>query len=314
MPGPQAGGAVLDVGAGEAFDASWTSCPSVLFDGRTYRMWYSSFYDSRQGHGGIGLATSHDGLNWTRQNASRPVLELGPAKSLDDGQVMGPEVLFDGHEYRMWYTGMDRQRHASGLGHYRIFLVTSRDGLNWKRQNAGRPVLDLGPAGSADEVQAATPSILKTAAGYRMWYAAWSPRHGHTLCVADSFDGLIWRRANGGQPVAGITGEAYGQAVCRWESGYLMLFMTLRGGPGLYAATSRDGLQWTMLHAGEPVLSPDAESLPGLTRLGHAFLLPRNDRLQAWFTGYYAPTGQSRQLVLRIGLAEIPLAGNASAK
>jgi hypothetical protein len=32
-----------------AFDAKWATCPSVLFDGKLYRMWYSSYYESDVG-------------------------------------------------------------------------------------------------------------------------------------------------------------------------------------------------------------------------------------------------------------------------
>src|SRR5215475_7408826 len=104
IKGSEIGGAVLDVGASGAFDSKWATCPSVLFDGKLYRMWYSSFYESDVGEGGIGYATSVDGIHWKRENQGRPVLQIGTPGSFDDGQVMGPQVLFENGIFRMWYT------------------------------------------------------------------------------------------------------------------------------------------------------------------------------------------------------------------
>ena len=105
-------------------------------------MWYSSLYDSKMGRGGIGLATSPDGVRWRRENGGRPVLSPGPAGAFDEGQGGFPEVLYDGSVYRMWYAGMAADWHGSGFGHYRVGLATSSDGVVWQRANGGRPVLE----------------------------------------------------------------------------------------------------------------------------------------------------------------------------
>jgi predicted GH43/DUF377 family glycosyl hydrolase len=303
--GGAAGGAVLEVGEAGRFDAAWVTCPSVIFDGKRYQMWYSSLYDSKMGRGGIGLATSDDGVRWQRAGDGQPVLDVGPEGAFDDGQVMGPEVHCDGKLYRMWYTGMARTWHSSGFGHYRVGLATSTDGVRWKRANDGKPVLDVGPAGAPDEVQAATPSVVAKADGYRMWYAAWSPRHGHTICVARSRDGLRWERDNGGRPVEGLApAQAYGPAVHRVGGRYLMLYVALKAAPGLYAAASNDGIRWTMLNGGKPVLTPGvAEDFDGRL-VGHPFLMRRGDRLLVWYTGYRNEPGGPHGWKLRIGLAE----------
>jgi len=156
--GLASGGAVLDVGAEGAFDAKWTAALSVLQVGGRYRMWYSSLYDSRMGPGGVGVASSPDGIRWRREVGGRPVLGIGPAGAFDDGQVGLPEVLHDGRVYRMWYAGMARDFHPCGLGYYRIGLATSRDGIAWTRAHGGGPVLDVGGAGAPDEVQAGSPA------------------------------------------------------------------------------------------------------------------------------------------------------------
>src|SRR5258706_5091607 len=96
---------------------------------------------------------------------------------------------------------MAKDFRASGFGHCGIGNVTSRDGHRWEQSKRGAPVVDLGGPGSPDEVQAASPAVLAEAQGFRMWYAAWSPRRSHTICAARSVDGIRWERENGSEPV-----------------------------------------------------------------------------------------------------------------
>ncbi len=308
-PGPETGGAVLGLGNEGAFDAVWATCPSVLFDGKLYRMWYSSYYDSHMGRGGIGFAISRDGIHWKRENGGRPVLTTGLRGAFDDGQVMGPQVLYEKGEYWMWYTGMKTEWHRSGVGFYRIGLARSKDGINWERLNKGRPVLDVGPRGAYDEVQCATPSIVREKTGLRMWYAAWAPKPGHTLCSARSRDGLNWRREEQGKPVRGLlSGGAYGPAVVRIGSEYLLLYMGAgEASSGLYAATSRDGRQWKAT-GNSALLARGARPAFDSSLAGHASLLLRDDRLMTWYTGYRREAGGPYGWKLRIGAAQIDLA------
>ena len=307
LAGEGSGGAVLDLGAKGAFDALWATCPNVRFDGKRYLMWYSSLYDSHMGRGGIGLATSPDGIRWSRANHGDAVLSPGPAGAFDDGQVMGPFVLAENGGYRMWYTGMSRQWHSSGIGFYRIGLATSPDGVHWTRANHGRPVLDVGPAGANDEVQVATPSILREAGGYRMWYAAWSPKTGHTLSSARSRDGVTWNREHGGRALTGLLpGGQYGPTVAQIASGYLLLYVKASGSDarGLFAATSQDGRSWTSLGDAAAIAPGEAPAFDSDLAL-HACLLKEGDHFRAWYTGYRREPGGPYGWKLRIGAATI---------
>lgn len=273
-----------------AFDEHWVTCPSVIRTPDGLRMWYSSLYDTRMGSGGIGAALSEHGGAWRRENAGRPVLAPSSADAWDGGQVLAPEVLYGDGLFRMWYTGMDRGRHSSGIGYYRIGLATSRDGITWTRANGGKPVLDVGPAGAVDSVQAATPSVLRIGDRYRMWYAAWSPEGNHRICAAESRDGVTWTRLNGGRALSGISGDpSYGPAVVRAPGGFLMLTMAL-GRPGLHASWSRDGLNWTALNEGRPILLPGEPGASDARVVGHPFLQPEGDGFRLYYTGY-APGG-----------------------
>jgi len=309
IAGAGSGGAVLDLGAKNAFDALWTACPNVVFDGKRYLMWHSSLYDSHMGKGGIGLATSSDGIHWNRANRGDAVLSPGPPGAFDDGQVMGPFVLHENGAYRMWYTGMSTRWHSSGIGFYRIGLAISHDGIHWTRANYGRPVLDVGPTGANDEVQVTTPSILREGGGYRMWYAAWSPKTGHTLCSARSRDGMMWNREDGGRPLTGLlSGGQYGPTVARISSGYLMLYVKASGSDarGLFAATSKDGRKWTSLSNAAAIAPGEPPAFDSDLAL-HACLLKIKTagHFKVWYTGYRREEGGPYGWKLRIGAATI---------
>lgn len=304
------GNAVLDIGGDGAFDAEWVTCPTVLRIGERYRMWYSSYCSSspKERPGGIGLAESFDGINWKRLNDGKTVLELGAEDAFDSRQIMGPEVLFDGTTYRMWYTGDSGRTTDKKIVYYQIGLATSADGVTWERGNGGQPVLANGPAGSPDEVQAATPSLLKSDEGYRMWYAAWSPAMNHTICVARSEDGIRWTRENDGRPVEGLSPPiAFGPSVTRVEVKYVMLYMALRATRGLYAAESEDGIRWRMLNDGRPAVLPGDKDDFDRDIAGHPFLLNDSGKLRAWYTGYQINGTDLTKWRLRIGLAEAML-------
>ncbi len=285
--GSESGGAVLGLGKQGAFDASWVTCPTVVWDGSQYKMWYSSVYDSKMGVGGIGLAISNDGVNWKRQNHGEQVLSTSAGNEFDNGQVMGPEVLRYRNGYKMWYTGMSKDWHKSGLGFYRIGLGVSQDGIKWKRENNGLPVVDIGVDMSFDNVQAATPSILKEGKIYKMWYAAWSSDKdkGHRICIASSKDGLKWSKGNDGKPIIGLNPEmAYGPAVVKYGDEYVLFYMS--ASKGLFSAKSKDGLHWTMLNDSKPVLTPGSGEDFDSLLVGHPFALIRDGKIMLWYTGY----------------------------
>ncbi len=303
IPGTADGGAVLGNGNGDSFDARWASCPTVVID-KGYRMWYSSWFTPGLGPTGIGLARSGDGVTWRRANEGRPVLIPSATGAFDSACVMGPEVLLDGTRHLMWYTGTRETKHASGFHEYRIGMASSEDGERWTRENNGKPVIDLGPPGSPDEVQAATPSVVRDKDGFRMWYAAWAPKPNHTICLARSADGFAWERENGGKSVTGLNpSTAFGPAVCKVGDAYVMLYMSLAKTPGLYAAQSDDGIAWHMLNDGTPVITPSGS---GYDRdlVGHPFLLCDKNELRAWITGYDRRQGGVKDWRLAIGLVK----------
>ena len=136
-------GAVLDVGAEGAWDDSFVHHPCVIKEGSTYYLYYS-------GHDGggiyhIGLATSADGISWTKYG-STPVISAGAGGTFDDAYVRPAKPIIIGSTWYMTYWGYDGA--ISRLG-----LATSTDGYTWTKRGQ---FMDVGGGGSwdASEVQA----------------------------------------------------------------------------------------------------------------------------------------------------------------
>ena len=77
----------------------------------------------------VELVSSHDGVQWTRQEAPRPpILPLGPNGSWDDGMVFTARApLVEGDTIKLWYGGFD-QVHGIALNQTKgsIGLATLR--------------------------------------------------------------------------------------------------------------------------------------------------------------------------------------------
>ena len=98
--------------------------PYVLRVGDQFWMWYGGI-DGRAGKDvkerpphvrveQMGLATSPDGIHWTRANDGEPVMKNGPRGSLDSIQATGMHILRIGEVFVMWY-GAYNGRHTIGI-------------------------------------------------------------------------------------------------------------------------------------------------------------------------------------------------------
>lgn len=154
------------------FDQAGVSDPAVLYDGKTYWLYYMG--RGNDGVARVGLATSVDGIVF--QKLSGPVLE-GGAEGFDAAGVSEPYVIFDAEKsnFYMLYTGLGND----GIG--RIMMATSKNGTTWTKygQGKGVPMPVLFPSstiGAFDthSLSGATGIIVTTKEGrriIRMWYS-----------------------------------------------------------------------------------------------------------------------------------------------
>jgi predicted GH43/DUF377 family glycosyl hydrolase len=186
------GNPVLQGTAG-AFDANGVYGADVVYDPldvlAPYKMWYSG----RSGaFGGIGYATSLNGLTWTKYTGGGalpvPVLDHGLPGSADSFSAADPSVLKDGSTWKMWYTGDDSSKK-------RIAYATSQDGVTWAK--GGKVIAPEDPGVSANiQFGAFAPTVWKTSTGYEMLLTGRKIVGGGVfqtkIMETTSTDGLVW--------------------------------------------------------------------------------------------------------------------------
>lgn len=231
---PQSG-PVLTRGA-SGWDAVDALNPSVVRHNGQYFNFYSGF-DGKTWH--TGLATSTDGLAWTRQGKV-----LSPEGWEGDYIAANGAALHSGSEFLYWYqAGRIPQ----------IGLARSTDGRQWRKE--AQPVLELGPRGSWDERGVADPYAVKFGGAYYLYYLGQDRARRQRLGVARSTDGVVWTKLRG-NPVLelGDTNtfdeNGLGEPAVWYSNGSYWMLYTGRDrqeNRRMGFARSTDGVQWTKL-------------------------------------------------------------------
>lgn len=262
------------------WDSAFTTLATVIHDGINYKMWYS-------GHNGtsyrIGLATSSDGVNWTKYSGN-PVLDTGGAGEWDSSNVFFPNVIFDGTEYKMWYGGNTK------IDELEVGYATSPDGINWTKYS-GNPVLKSGAEGTWDDLAIISPSVIYDGQIYKMWYSGDPGNSERQIGYATSPDGVNWEKYPG-NPVMSQTADA-------WDSfsvdGPSVIFDGIKykmwyDGSNLINrrigyATSPDGVTWTK-YSGNPVLDIGGAGEWDSKSINYPMVLFDQNKYKIWYTGY----------------------------
>lgn len=221
----------------------------ILKDGDQWRLWYTGYDGTREGRRKLGLATSIDGVNWTRH---------GPT-GLIHGQEWVEDVCVvpDNGTLHMFAEGeLDRAQR-----------LTSTDGVNWKRQGRldvrmvnGTPLSD-GPYG--------TPAAWKEDGEWRLMYE----RRDLGVWLAKSKDLAVWTNVSD-EPVIRPGPDAYDRdliavnQVIRLGDWY---YASLHGAANreserlwcVYLARSRDLTTWEK-YPGNPLRPVDENRSSGV--------------------------------------------------
>ncbi len=155
-------------GAPGQFDGMHTCDPSVLRVGSTYYLYYTGAAGEHALGNAIGLATSPDGVHWTRAAGGKPI--LGPSHDVHRANVYGagqPSVVYlDGWFYLMFTDTTGRAAGWNGAGQ---FVLRSAD----PAFGSGVQALDVG--GFVPVTSTAAPrgrSIVDGFSADLMWVGA----------------------------------------------------------------------------------------------------------------------------------------------
>ena len=222
--------------AGSGFDQSDVWLSVVIKDG-VYKMYYSGLNGT---HWTVGLATSPDGVNWTK-NATNPILTTGSSGSWDDNSVGGVSVLkMEPGSYRMWYSGESSTDRKARIGY-----ATSPDGVTWTK-HPGNPVLS--PEGSWESHETKVPRVVYENGTFHMFYLGNPGTTRTQIGYAFSSDGILWSKS-ASNPV--LTVGSSGQ----WDqTGLIDHAVTLKGGTLTIWYGGADGYNtWQIGYATSPL-------------------------------------------------------------
>jgi hypothetical protein len=198
VDGPGTLGAVLDPsGDPRRFDAAHVGVSFVERRGSTWWMWYSGGRRAETARPGFpmrpGLALSGDGVHWLRVEGPHGGAMLDPGRpgEPDEFMVGWPQVLqaSDG-SFRMYY-------HTRAARGFLPMLAVSEDGFRWQKRGV---ILEPGPRGSFDEAGIATRTVFRHGGRWLMLYEGVAPDLYRGIGLAESADGLGWRKVRGAEP------------------------------------------------------------------------------------------------------------------
>lgn len=161
---------------------------TVIRENGSYRMWYTSW--STSDAGGIGYATSPDGINWTKY-AGNPLIV--PASAWEAGGYGICHVLKVQGEYKIYYGGYTADFQYANIGY-----ATSPDGITWTPDTVNNPVLTRGTGVRWDGGVVDRPHLLFINDVYHMWYVGTPPFEATPWQIgwATSADGIHWDKYN----------------------------------------------------------------------------------------------------------------------
>ena len=175
--------------------------PSVLIQNDTLFMYYSA-------EGGIAVVLSvDDGITWMRpNNSSEDFIALQRAVDYWDNTLETAEVIYDGTEFKMYYSGYrEGESDNPNVENYEIGLAVSDDGITFSRiqESVDGPIIsrDTANENTLDRHAMTSPGVVFENGTYYMVYAGWNvtdqwtgPNAGIRILGATSQDGITWTK------------------------------------------------------------------------------------------------------------------------
>ncbi len=246
---------VLKIGDKGMWDDQTLGCFTVLHDGDQFYFYGGGTQFGKPKR--IGMATSEDGIHWTKYNqnplfpgdmpycikvgdkfclyhpgaddagrhgllmrTSRDGFNWSEPQFVLEGNILDPKVVrVAENKFHLYYCSGGRiTKDGKQVWEFKAYIATSADGIQWSKEP--NPALPLGPQGSWDAASHAGPVVLKLQDGFHMWYLGSGSYNGKTawrIGHATSPDGLNWTKS-GTEPVLDIGTPG------AWDGGTFMSF------------------------------------------------------------------------------------------
>jgi beta-xylosidase len=175
--------------------------PSVVRDGDTLRMYYSSLLVNPTEKLLIAGAKSVDGINWIPSNniEEKESVALDINANAWDNHLEAVTVLKQGNEMWMYYCGYPEEADVAGtiVAEGQIGLAKSTDKKKFTRV-FDDPILTLGTTNTKDANALFSPTIVKEGDTYYMLYVGYCIENCTPAFIgilgATSTDGKIWTK------------------------------------------------------------------------------------------------------------------------
>lgn len=154
----------------------------LYVNGKSY-LWYTG--QNKEG-ACIGLAMSEDGKTFLRVG-DNPVLKADA--EFEGVSLMNPCVLWDESKgvFRMWYSAGETYEPDV------ICYAESKDGITWKKHE--KPVLTKFAGHKWEQYKVGGCCVVKNENGdFEMYYIGYQNLDVARICVAKSYDGILWSR------------------------------------------------------------------------------------------------------------------------
>jgi subtilisin family serine protease/predicted GH43/DUF377 family glycosyl hydrolase len=236
------------------WDESTAEGVVVIRENGQYKMWYIGWSPSNE-IGGIGYATSQDGISWTKYPGN-PVMVASTA-AWQAGGILKCHVLPVQEGYKMWYSGRNTKGSKTHIGY-----ATSVDGINWISDSYNNPVLATGKSGRWDDLVIDSPHVLFINNVYHMWYAGRrSLNPPWQTGWATSDDGIHWNKYNNTNTISSLYSDSdpvLRAGSAQWDADFIMPGTVIHEGDSLrmwYSACRSPALSysWRIGYATMPI-------------------------------------------------------------
>ena len=148
-------------------------------------VWYLWYTGMNEKEAKIGLAVSKDGYSFKRYQQN-PIIV--PTESHEQGAVMNPCVLWDDADsvVKIWYSAGEKFEPDV------LCLATSKDGINWEKHGQN-PGFTHG-VDKYDQCKVGGCDVVKVNGRYLQFYIGYENIDNARICVAESNDGIDWKR------------------------------------------------------------------------------------------------------------------------
>jgi predicted GH43/DUF377 family glycosyl hydrolase len=292
-------------GVGEPSAYQYVYQPAVLYD--SVKQMYLMVFSSRSWGASVlsgAVAMSANGRDWFPYSKN-PVLNPGIPGEFDSRWVVPASLVYDGREYKLYYTGYNDTVWRPGV-------ATSPDGVRWSKY-AGNPVLTVTP-NSWESKGVSTPKVHFDGMRYTMHYCGYDGSQ-YEIGMATSPDGFRWTKHFGNPVFARGTPGAWDEksvvtaGIFIYHGTYFMMYSA---GPltAMGIAISGDGISWSR-YQGNPVFFPGAGD-SWESRIEYGSMLLRGNTVHLWYSGYGPSSGGFN--AWQVGHATAPFVASAGSK